>query len=157
METTGTMTFTRDIVNGDTITRSSGSWIDQGYAAGDFIVVKIGDETKPYIIRSITALALTLQEKGLITEGTDLTNAKVYADRADSITRNTGSWIADGFEPGLAIVVTGAVNNNGTYEIKSVTDSKLTLLQSYGLNNEIKTGASVTADTNDTIRRSTGS
>jgi len=91
VETTGTMTFAQDAVNGDTITRSSGSWIADGYKAEDGIVVVRGTQTTQYIIHSLTAETLTLVEKGAVAAGAE-DNVKVYSDRPDTITRSVGSW-----------------------------------------------------------------
>ncbi|MBW8381747.1 MAG: hypothetical protein K0M69_04360, partial [Youngiibacter sp.] len=155
VETIGTMTFAQDAVNGDTITRASGSWITDGYKAEDGIVVVRGTQTTQYVIHSLTAETLTLVEKGAVAAGA-AENVKVSSDRADTITRASGSWFIDGFEAGQAITVAGTALNNGAYEIKKVTETELILMQNYELKNEVKSGVTVTADTKDRIRRGSG-
>ncbi len=55
-----------------------------------------------------------------------LTFAEVGAS-GDTITRSTGSWIADGFRAGQTITVAGSVSNNVTGAITGVTATVLTL------------------------------
>src|SRR5262249_51188931 len=51
----------------------------------------------------------------------------------DTITRNGGSWVKDGFQAKQRVEVFGSAVNNGTYHVKSVTDSVLTLDSAYVL------------------------
>ena len=64
-----------------------------------------------------------------------------FADPVDgppTITRNGGSWIADGFAVGQQIRVTGSAANNGSYRIVGITATVLTL----------DSGSSLTAEAN---------
>ena len=45
----------------------------------------------------------------------------------NTITRNAGSWVADGFVAGETIAVSGS-DNAGTYTVQGITDSTLTLV-----------------------------
>lgn len=46
----------------------------------------------------------------------------------DTVTRLTGSWIDDGFAPGMVLVVDGSTSNSGlSISIAAITDLKLTL------------------------------
>ena len=44
----------------------------------------------------------------------------------DTITRSSGSWIEDGFQPGQQILVTGTDHNDHTLTIFGVSDTQLT-------------------------------
>ncbi len=55
-----------------------------------------------------------------------LTFAEVGAT-GDTITRSTGSWIADGFKVGMTIAVTGTTLNNVTGEIAALSATVITL------------------------------
>ena len=45
----------------------------------------------------------------------------------DTITRDKGSWIDDGFGVGMDLTVSGSVSNDATYTIAAVTDLVITL------------------------------
>lgn len=47
---------------------------------------------------------------------------------ANAITRSSGSFVTDGFKPGMTLVVTGTANNDGTYRIKSVSALQMLLV-----------------------------
>lgn len=56
---------------------------------------------------------------------------------ADTITRNTGSWITDGFRVGMDVTVAGSTSNNGAKgALSAVTATVLTLPASPGLTTE---------------------
>lgn len=46
----------------------------------------------------------------------------------DTITRNTGSFVDDGFAAGMSVTVAGSTGNNGTYTIASLTATVITLV-----------------------------
>jgi hypothetical protein len=50
-----------------------------------------------------------------------------FSASAKTITRSTGSWIADGFTAPLRATVAGTVSNNGVFKIASMTALVLTL------------------------------
>ncbi len=47
----------------------------------------------------------------------------------DFIARSSGSWITDGFTPGMRFTVTGSSSNDGTYNVWDVTASNLLLTE----------------------------
>lgn len=61
-----------------------------------------------------------------MTPGATLTFALV-GGTADTITRDTGSWITDGFDVGEDIRIEGSTSNDGTYEIASRTATVITI------------------------------
>lgn len=74
----------------------------------------------------------------------------IFADNNpddDTITRNKGSWIADGFRVGHEIAVANSSSNDGTYTVAGVTDLVLTLDSGDTLTDEtLAEGSTVTID-----------
>lgn len=59
----------------------------------------------------------------------------------DTITRSAGSWLTDGFRAHEQITVTGSTSNNGTYTMRSVTATVITLDTTDALTDEGPTSA----------------
>ncbi len=60
-----------------------------------------------------------------------------FAAAGDTITRNTGSWVTDGFRVGMDVTVAGSVSNNGSKgTVVTVTTTVLTVSSSPGLADE---------------------
>lgn len=133
---------------GDTITRDQGNWIADGFEVGQIIqVIGTSNNDGTYLIGEISSDGTTLTVAGfdalddevvapggasvvqilaLLTENPELT----FSDNGtspDTITRATGSWIADGFQTGQLINVDGTEINDDSYRVASVTDTVLTL------------------------------
>lgn len=138
MTGTPTLTFAEVGATGDTITRSAGSWITDGFAVGDVITVASSvsnNVTGP--IASLSATVITLGTTDLVNEGPVSgcsvvgSNGLVFAEvgaTGDTITRSGGSWLNDGFAVGDLITVAGTGSNNFTdAEITAVTATVLTL------------------------------
>lgn len=169
----------------DKITRSDGSWVDDGFTVDQSIFVS--DSTSNDSLYSILAIAgnqLVLKEVGKLTAGADLgarvTESVVFPEltfsggviagggetpTGDTITRSSGSWIADGFQLGMNVVFENADDNDGEFTIGGVTDETLTLFQTGFLfdwvvapsltnNTELTFAAS---DDGDTLTRASGS
>lgn len=136
------LTFAEVGGTGDTITRATGSWVTDGFAVGDMIVVSgtvSNNFTALAALVTVTATVLTLDTDDLVAETT--TAARIYASpkvvfaevgaTGDTITRTaaSGSFIADGFRVGSKIVVTGTALNNITAAVglTAVTATVLTL------------------------------
>ncbi len=72
-----------------------------------------------------------------------------FDSTADTITRNTGSWITDGFRVGMDVAIAGSVSNNGAKgAIVTVTTTVLTLPSAPGLSTEanvLGSGLTITA------------
>ena len=175
------ITFLDGGADSDTIRRNNGSWILDGFTAGQTIRVSNANASENNGIYTIAVVG----DKELTLESTDTlsneynTSADLEisgnwitladAGDADTITRSGGSWIDDGFEAGQTIrIVNSANGNDGTYEIAVVTDNVLTLVSGDNLNNEVSTATTLEVAGNwltfadngsdpHTITRSTGS
>jgi hypothetical protein len=133
-----TVTFAEVGGSGDTITRSAGSFIADGFQAGDLINVTgsvSNNITAAAVLANAAALVLTLGTDDLVAEGpkSGVTivghEALVFANAGDTITRSRGSWIDDGFRDGDAITIAGTSGgtNDGAKTASTVTDSVLIL------------------------------
>lgn len=142
---TGSPTLTFAEVGGtaDTITRSTGSFITDGFAAGMAITVTGSTAAQNDFtnkkITGVAATVLTLDTQDLVGEvatagctvtgSTGITFAEV-GGTADTITLGGGgNWLADGFAVGDNITITGSTSNNitTTAGIVTVTATVLTL------------------------------
>lgn len=131
------LTFGEVGATGDTITRSAGSWIADGFVVGDTVTVagSAGNNVTG-VIAALTATVLTFDTTDLVDEGPvagctvvgapTLTFAEVGAT-GDTITRSSGSWLADGFAVGDVVTVAGTADNNVTGAIAALTATVLTL------------------------------
>ncbi len=146
------LTLDFDQVDGgpDKITRSMGSWIDDGFVAGQIIEVE-GTTSNDgiYRIESLGPLTLTLvAEDELQSDESNVTAAEVSVTQgarieiedltldfdqvdggSDTIARSIGSWIDDGFVAGQIIEVKGTTSNDGIYRIESLNALTLTLVE----------------------------
>lgn len=131
-----TLTFAEVGATGDTITRSGGSWIVDGFAVGD--IVTVGGSVSNNVtgrIASLSATVLTFDTTDLVNEGPvsnctvvgspSLTFAEV-GSTGDTVTRSAGSWLDDGFAIGDTIAFTGTASNNVTGAITALSATVLT-------------------------------
>ncbi len=133
------LTFAEVGGSGDTITRSAGSWITDGFAVNDWVTIT--DSASNNVsgpIASLSATVLTLGTTDLTPEGPvgnvtvvgspTITFAEV-GGAGDTIMRSRGSWLDDGFRVGDKIVVAGSASNNITAAqgLAAVTATVLTL------------------------------
>jgi len=116
-----------------TIARSSGSFVADGFAAGDTIRVSgstadNGNKGVPTIVAAgLLTFAAGMTEGGpdsgvTITAEPTLT----FAAGGETITRNRGSWLADGFRVGDSIAVTGTASNNATLVVTAISATVMT-------------------------------
>lgn len=135
---TPSLTFAEVGATGDTITRDTGSWTDEGFAVNDLITVS-GTASNNFTdakVTGVTATVLTLDTQDLVDETTAaatvigspaLTFAEVGAT-GDTITRSSGSFVTDGFVAGDIVTITGSGSNNVTTDaIATVSATVLTL------------------------------
>lgn len=135
------LTFTEVGATGDTITRATGSWLADNFAVGDIITVSgagAGNNFTSIPIAGVTATVITLDTDDLADEvgiqdvtivtTPSLTFAEVGAT-GDTITRNRGSFIADGFRIGDILTIAGTVSNDATHvtAVTGVTATVITL------------------------------
>ena len=124
------LTFAEVGATGNTITRSAGSWLADGFAIGDVITVS-GSDTNDIDfsapITLVTDTVITLDDDDLTDEvgatGVVVTGqpSLTFAAADDTVTRSRGSWLADGFRVGDTVTVSGTVGNDGTYTVAGVT------------------------------------
>src|SRR5262249_40382244 len=105
-------------VNGpDTITRATGSWGTDGVQAGQVITVagtQSNDGT--YVVASVSTDGKVLTLRPLFDVVTGTPKLTFAPDAGgDTVSRSSGSWIADGFHPGQSITIAGTQHNNGTF------------------------------------------
>lgn len=116
------LTFAEVGATDDTITRSAGSWIDDGFVVGDMVTVA-GSVSNNVTgkIKALTATVLTFDTTDLVNEGPVAdctvvgTPRLIFAEvgaTGDTLTRSRGSWLADGFRVGDKLTITGTVSNN---------------------------------------------
>lgn len=140
MSGTPTLTFAEVGATGDTITRSAGSFISDGFVAGMAVTVS-GSASNNFTnarITNVTATVLTLDTQDLVAEGpvagcsvsgsTGITFAEVGAT-ADTITLSGGgNFLTDGFAVGDIVTIAGSTSNNVTTDaITGLTATVMTL------------------------------
>lgn len=141
------LTFLEVGATGDTITRSAGSFVTDGFVNGDRITItgSVSNNITDALVTNVAALVLTLDTQDLTNEGPvagcslsgtpGITFAEVGAT-GDTITRNRGSWLADGFRSGDVATIDGTVSNDGTTADIATATALVLTLGSYDLTNE---------------------
>jgi hypothetical protein len=131
------ITFAEVGATGDTITRANGSFVTDGFQVGDWITVTgavatAGANNISGKITGVTATVLTLDTADLINEG-PITSVAIttepsfiFATPGMTITRNRGSWTAEGFAVGDTITVDGTASNDGTHIITALSATVMT-------------------------------
>lgn len=143
-----TLTFAEVGGTGDTITRSTGSWIADGAVDGDTFTVTgavaaAGANNFTAAIDSLAATIITLGSQDVEAEaiaGCTVTGSPTLTFAATTITRNRGSWLADGFRVGSVFTVDGTASNDYTKTATVVTDTVLTFA-SGGVSESIRSDA----------------
>lgn len=136
MSGTPNLTFAEVGASGDTITRSAGSWITDGFAPGDLLNVTgsaSNNITGTAIITAVSAAVLTLGTDDLVAEGpvagvTVVGHPALSFDAGtDIVTRYSGSWVDEGFRIGDTVTIDGTGSNDGTEVVVLVTPLAMTL------------------------------
>lgn len=131
------LTFLEVGATGDTITRGTGSFATDGFVAGDTIrVTGSVSNNVTGVPASIAATVITLDTTDLANEG-PVAGVTITAEPTltftdggagvDTIVRNRGSWLDDGFRVGDVITITGTASNNYSATLTVVTASTLTV------------------------------
>lgn len=131
------ITFAEVGATGDTVDRSAGSFVTDGFVAGMAIDIS-GSGSNNFTkakITAVTATRLTLDTQDLVVEGPTagvtivgshgLTFAEV-GGTGDTITRSGGSWFDDGFRVGDTVTVALSAGNNVTGAITALTATVMT-------------------------------
>jgi hypothetical protein len=137
--TAATVTFLEVGGTGDTITRATGSFISDGFAVGDMLTITdtpsgTNNITGTAKVTAVTALVLTLDTDDLANQGPVAativgTPSLTFANTGDTITRNRGSWLDDGFRVGQTVTIAGTSGgtNDGSFAIAALTATVMTL------------------------------
>lgn len=127
------VTFAEVGATGDTITRSSGSFVTDGFAVGDYVTVTgSASNNVEGKITGVSATVLTFDTTDLVAEGPvsgvriTAEPSFVFASSGDTITRSAGSWTAEGFAVGDTVTVTGTASNDGAHVITTLTATVMT-------------------------------
>lgn len=115
-----TLTFAEVGESGDTITRSAGSWISDGFVVGDTVVITgTASNNGSFVIASLSATVITLGSAGDLVDEGPVSGCTVrgyptltFSDSADTIVRSRGSWLMDGFRIGSLVSITGTASND---------------------------------------------
>ena len=137
----------------DTVVRSTGSWIRDGFQAGDYIeITGSAASDGVHLVASVTHDTLTMDAGVALDTEVYLRGIKgapelTFADaNPDTITRSVGSWVEDGIVKGHEIKISDTTGNNGTYTVTGVTPLVLTLSGSDSLTAEtIQTAVEIKA------------
>lgn len=155
--TATTVTFDNTDEN---ITRVSGSFIADGFTPGMLLTVSgTASGTNDFVttapIVSVSHLEIVLATADAPTDqvGTPAVivgSPSITASAsADTFTRTSGDWVADGFRPGQTITVTGSSNNNSSFLVTDV--SPLVLTVDDGVTDETFSAAAVTVTAGETV------
>lgn len=134
MTGTPTLTFAEVGASGDTCTRDAGSWLTDGFVAGDYVEFTTALNTVSGVIASLSATVITMGTTDFAAEVTAaatvvaspaLTFAEV-GPTLDTVTRSSGSWLDDGFAVGDVAAFTGTALNNVSGPISALTATVLT-------------------------------
>lgn len=153
------LTFAEVGATADTVTRSGGSYLVDGFRDGDTITVTgavagSGHNNVTGVVTTVTALVLTgdtldfdaevLSSGGMIVGSPTLT----FVASSDTVTRNRGSWLTDGFRVGDSVTFTGTAGNNYTKTITVLTALVMTFAA--GVADETIASSAVTCVSNQT-------
>lgn len=124
------LTFAEVGASGDTITRAAGSWLSDGFHAGDwFAVTGSASNNVAGVLASLSGTVLTLGTTDLAAEvasNVTVTAAPAIAFASHTATRNRGSWLDDGFRIGDSVPISGTASNNVTAVVTAVSALVLT-------------------------------
>jgi len=131
---TPTLTFAEVGATGDTLTRDTGSWVTDGFLVGDYVTISGSvSNNGGGKVTGVSATVLTFDTFDLTAETLNVASAggRVTAEHSfvfssTTITRNAGSWIAEGFAVGDTVTIAGTASNNGTAIITTLTATVLT-------------------------------
>lgn len=122
--------FSFDIIN-----RETGEVVDS-YTDPNLVV----EDAKPSIMKAIAGLADghidEIRIGDDVGEDVNLTgnpNLTFADDDPDTIFRDVGSWLDEGFLPEMSITITNTTSNDGTYTILGVTHDTITVISTDSL------------------------
>lgn len=132
-----TVTFAEVGATGDTITRTAGSFITDGFQVGDLVTISntpsgTNDFVGAAAIIGVTATVLTLdtddlEDQGPVTATITAQRSVTFDNAGETLTLSGGSWLDDGFRVGQEVTIADSVSNNGTFTIQSLSATVMTL------------------------------
>lgn len=145
---TPALTFAEVGATGDTITRATGSWVNDGFAVNDYVRVTgtlLNNVSGK--ITAVTATVLTLDTADLVAESITDEDVRITSEPSfttatgpNTLTRNRGSWIADGFAIGDSIS-----DGTNAYTITAVSATVITVSETLGASVTGLAGVTITA------------
>lgn len=135
----------------ETLTRAAGSFVTDGFTPGDTIVVTgavagAGHNNVTGVLAGVTATVLTMGTTDFDAEG-PIAGVNVVAyptltftAAGNTLARNRGSWLDDGFRVGDSVVISGTASNNATRTITALTATVMTFASGV-VNETISTNA----------------
>jgi hypothetical protein len=160
--TATSVTFAEVGGTGDTITRAIGSFVTDGFMVGDMLTITdtpsgTNNITGAAKVTGVTATVLTLDTDDLAVQGPVAatiigTPSLTFANTGDTITRNRGSWLADGFRVGQTVTIDGTAGgtNDGSFAITALTSTVMTLASGGVDADEVIRTSAVTIATGET-------
>ncbi len=137
-----TITFADVGAGNDTVTRGSGSFVSDSFTNGDTVritgaVASAGANNVTGVV-TVAASVLTFPSASIaLTAEGPISGVSITAEMTltfgdngaspDTITRNSGSWLDDGFRVGDSITITGTASNNVTKTITALTATVLSV------------------------------
>lgn len=155
-----TLTFANVGASGDTITRSTGSWIADGFVTGDTVTVTgtaSNNVSGVFTVTSATVLTAPGATPALAAEVIAANAGPVvivssptltFTASGDTVVRNRGSWLTDGFRIGDTVNIDGTASNDVSLAASNV--AALTLTLANGLTDETIKSSAVEITTNQT-------
>lgn len=131
------VTFAEVGATGDTVARAAGSFVADGFVNGDWVTItgSISNNVSGKVPTVASGL-LTFDTTDLAAEG-PVSGVTITAEPcltfvdggvgSDSLVRNRGSWLEDGFRVGDVFTVTGTASNNVSAEVVNVTATTITV------------------------------
>lgn len=136
----------------DTMVRDTGSWLADGFRDGDTFVIEGTDDNDATLV-ALTVTALTVTFGNVIVDETvagaavTITGGPTLVFSAsDTIVRNRGSWLADGFRVADSVTIDGTASNDVTLAAVTVTALTLTLANGLASETILASGVSVTTN-----------
>lgn len=125
------VTFAEIGATGDTVTRSGGSYITDGFVNGDFVsITGSASNNVAGVVPTFSATVLTFNTTDLAAEGpvsgVSIVGSAALAFASHTCTRSRGSWLDDGFRVGQTFTIAGTASNNVTAIVTVVTALVLT-------------------------------
>lgn len=132
------LTFAEVGASADTVTRAAGSFIDDGFAVGDTVAITGavtggGANNVTGVITALSATVMTFGSSPDLTPEGPISTAVItgystltFAASTDTITRNVGSFLTEGFKVGDAVTIDGTSSNDGEFVITALTATVMT-------------------------------